>query len=92
MDNAVRVLAASVDRLAVLNATIKQLEDEKDAIKAALLSAGPDEIVGTLHKAVITHSIRESLDSAKVRDMLTPAQYAKCTRSQPVHAVRVYGL
>ena len=92
MDNAARVLSASVDRLAVLNATINKLEAEKEPIKAALLAAGPDVIVGTLHKAVITHSVRESLVAEKVRELLTPAQYAKCLKTQPVHAVRVYGL
>ena len=89
MDNSKAVLGASVDRLAVLLASINELTTEADAIKSALIVAGPDVIEGSLHRATIVHSIRESLDSDKVRKFLTPAQLVKCVRHSPTHRVCV---
>lgn len=89
MDNSKAVLGASVDRLAVLLASIKELTTEADAIKSALIAAGPDVIEGSLHRATIVHSIRESFDSAKLRDYVDPKVLAKCVRHSPTHCVRV---
>jgi type II secretory pathway component PulM len=85
------VLSMKVDRLAVLKAQIADLSSEADEIKTALLAGGKDEYEGRLHKAVIKHSIRESLVSERVRERLTEAQYAECLRATPVHSVCLYG-
>ena len=77
MDNSKAVLGASVDRLAVLLASIKELTTEADVIE------------GSLHRATIVHSIRESFDSAKLRDYVDPKVLAKCVRHSPTHCVRV---
>lgn len=90
MDNSKIVLSASVDRLAVLLASIKELTTEADAIKSALMAAGPDVIEGTLHRATIVHSIRESIDSKAVKERF-PEVFASCSRTSPTHSVRVTG-
>lgn len=90
MDNSTIILAASVDRLAILLAQIKELTTEADAIKSALISAGPDVIEGTLHRATIVHSIRTSIDSAAVKERF-PEVFATCSKTSPTHSVRVTG-
>jgi hypothetical protein len=80
-----------VDRLAEVNSQIAALEREQALLKASLMSAGPDEILGSKHKAVIVHSVRTSLDAAKVR-LEYPKVYDACAKNSPVHSIRLYGL
>lgn len=86
------IIAASVDRLAHLNAEIATATAEAQAIKAEFIANGQDVYVGALHKATVVHTIRESLSPEKVKQLLTPEAYASCLNATPVHSVRVTGL
>jgi predicted phage-related endonuclease len=82
------ITVEKIDNLAILNAQIKTLQEQADAIKAEILASGCDQIVGTLHKVTVVHSIRTSLDSKKVKE-IAPAVWEACSVTQPVHAVRI---
>jgi hypothetical protein len=50
------ILAAAVDRLAVINSIVADLKTEADKLKTTLADAGLDVIEGTLHRAAISHN------------------------------------
>ena len=74
-----RRLAAQVDKLGSLNAQIAELESRAELIKADLKSTGLDTIEGTLFKCAISTVKRATLNSGRVKSLLTPAQITACT-------------
>jgi hypothetical protein len=74
-----RRLAAKVDTLGALNAQIAELQGQAELIKAELKSTGLDTIEGTLFKCAISLVKRATLNSGRVKSLLTPAQIAACT-------------
>lgn len=74
-----RRLASQVDALGSLNAQIAELQGQAELIKAELKSTGLDMIEGTLFKCAISTVKRASLNSGRVKALLTPAQIAACT-------------
>jgi hypothetical protein len=69
-------LAALVDELAALKATVSPIEERMEAIKDRLKAAGlrlinpPDKtayIEGTQHRAAVTVSDRETVDTKRLR-------------------------
>lgn len=86
MKTTVTITPATVDTLAALSAQIKVLQEQADAIKASILECGSDEIIGTMHKVIVKHSIRTSLDSNKVKEA-APEIWEKFSKTIPVHQV-----
>lgn len=74
-----RRLTAQVDKLGELNAQIAELQDLADTIKNELKASGFDVIEGTLFKCAISTVVRSTLNSGRVKAMLSPAQIAACT-------------
>lgn len=85
-------LPGKVDQLGVLNAQIAALSKEADAIKAALKASGNKEVSGRLYRAVISTSTRTTLDSEKVKAILTPQQIIDCSKTSSSTTLTVYGL
>ena len=80
-DRTQRTLGENVDRLGELNAQIRTLTDKADAIKAKLIASGFHVIDGRVFRATISTSERTTLDTARVRATLTPAQIVACSRT-----------
>jgi len=68
-------LAATVDRLAAINASIDALNDEAKALKAALIDSGQKTINGHLHRAqVFAAHERECVNWREVAERLNPSR------------------
>lgn len=82
-----KVTKQDIDKLAALNSEIAALVTKADAIKAKLKEAGLGTYIGKTHKAVVSESETERLDTATVRKLLAPAAIELATRRS--HSVRV---
>ena len=78
-----------VERMAELEAAVRPLLEELDALKAAFREMGDGEYVGKTHKVVVSTSARAILDSAEVKARLSPADYVACTVVREVTRVTV---
>lgn len=82
-------LAKKVDELGKLKAQIAALCEKESEIKVLLIDSGVSEIDGYKYRATVSVSERETLNSERVRALLTPSQLAKVTDKRTVTAVRV---
>jgi len=87
------ILAAAVDRLAVIKATIAALSSEEKEIKAVLADSGCKVVEGTLHRAAISLCPgRDVIDWAAVAARFEPSRQlikAHTTTGAPYAVVRV---
>lgn len=82
-------LAAIVDELGTLKAAIAELTEKEKELKTIVAASGYAEFDGDLFRATVSLSERVTLDSEKVRALLSPSQIAACSRVTEVTAVRV---
>lgn len=82
-------LSAIVDELGTLKAAIAELTEKEKELKTVLAASGYANIDGELYTAAITWSERTTLESEKVRALLSPAQIAACSKTTEVLSVRV---
>lgn len=85
-------LVAAVDNLALINAEISRLQDQADVLKKQLRESGAEEIIGTLHRAVIITSTTARIDTKLVRKLLAPAAIDECTVDSTSTKVCLYDL
>jgi hypothetical protein len=88
----IATLTTHVDALGSLNAQIAVLAKQADKIKAILKASGYDEVHGDMFRAVITHKTTARLDTAMVREILTPAQVEECTKESTSTSISLYDL
>lgn len=96
-DNEARdLLAATVDRLAMIKAEINRLQNEEAALRADLIDSGADLIEGTYHRAAITYNTTrsatawEALARACIDPELLPDLIEDYTTTgQPFDTVRI---
>ena len=82
-------LAAIVDELGTLKAAIAELTEKEKELKTIVAASGYAELDGELFRATVSLSERVTLDSEKVRALLSPSQIAACSRVTEVTSVRV---
>lgn len=82
-------LKAIVDELGALKAAIAELTEKEKELKTTIAASGYGEIEGELFRATITPSERVTLDSEKVRAILSPAQIKACSRTTEILTVKV---
>ena len=69
------LLAAAVDRLALIKAQIANLKAEEDQIKAQLIEAGQAAIEGHLHRAAVSFCPgRDITDWKSIAEHFTPSR------------------
>jgi hypothetical protein len=69
------ILAAAVDRLALIKAQIANLKTEEDQIKAQLIEAGQAAIEGQLHRAAVSFCPgRDVTDWRSIADHFSPSR------------------
>jgi len=79
-----------IDRAVALKAMIEGAKDELDGIVATFKDLGDGDYAGREgHKIQVRTSERQSLDSATVKGMLTPAQLIAATKSVIVTTAKV---
>jgi hypothetical protein len=83
------MLKAKVDELGALKAAIAELTEKEKELKTAIAASGYAELDGDLYRATVSLSERVTLDSEKVRALLSDAQIAACSRSTEILSVRV---
>ncbi len=83
------MLKAKVDELGALKAAIAELTEKEKELKTAIAASGYAELDGDLYRATVSLSERVTLDSEKVRALLSDAQIAACSRTTEVLSVRV---
>jgi tRNA(Phe) wybutosine-synthesizing methylase Tyw3 len=87
------ILAAAVDRLALIKAQMAQLSAEEKALKESLSASGLDAIDGTAHRAAISQcSGRVSIDWETIAAKFTPSRQliaAHTSIGAPYTVVRV---
>jgi len=83
------VIRRDVERMAEIEATVRPLLEELDALKAKFREMGDGEYLGKTHKVVVNTSARVTLNSAEVKARLSPADYAACTIVKEVTRVVV---
>lgn len=81
-----------VDELGKLKAEISKLEDRCSEIKGALIFSNESLIKGELFQASVSHSERVTLDTSKVRAILSEEQIHECEKITPTTTVRVSSL
>jgi hypothetical protein len=73
-DNPV-LLAAAVDRLALVKAQLANLKAEEDQLKAVLIEAGQAAIEGTMHRAAVSYCPgRDCTDWHAIADHFSPSR------------------
>lgn len=85
----IEFLAKKVDELGRIKARISDLCEQESEIKILLLDSGVSAIDGSKFRATISKSFRETLDTEKVKKLLTPAQLELVTKVTSVASVRV---
>lgn len=85
-----RALRDNVDKLGELNAQIKALAKQADAIKDKLVASGYSEIEGKLFRAVISVRSSSRLDSKMVKAFLSPEQIELASKVSESVAVSLY--
>jgi tRNA(Phe) wybutosine-synthesizing methylase Tyw3 len=87
------ILAAAVDRLALIKAQMAQLSAEEKALKESLSASGLDAIDGTAHRAAVSQcSGRVSIDWETIAAKFTPSRQliaAHTSTGAPYTVVRV---
>lgn len=87
------ILAAAVDRLALIKAQMAQLSAEEKQLKEALTTSGLDAIDGTAHRAAVSHCAgRVSIDWETIAAKFTPSRQliaAHTSTGAPYTVVRV---
>lgn len=83
------MLKDKVDELGALKAAIAELTEKEKELKTAIAASGYAELDGDLYRATVSLSERVTLDSEKVRALLSDAQIAACSRSTEILSVRV---
>jgi hypothetical protein len=87
------ILAAAVDRLALIKAQMAQLSAEGKQLKEALTASGLDAIDGTAHRAAVSHCAgRVSIDWETIAAKFTPSRQliaAHTSTGAPYTVVRV---
>ena len=74
-------LKAAVDELGSLKAAIAELTDKERDLKTLIASSGYAELDGDLFRATVSLTERTTLESEKVRALLSPAQIAACSKT-----------
>jgi hypothetical protein len=87
------ILAAAVDRLALIKAQMAQLSAEEKQLKEALTASGLDAIDGTAHRAAVSHCAgRVSIDWETIAAKFTPSRQliaAHTSTGAPYTVIRV---
>jgi hypothetical protein len=87
------ILAAAVDRLALIKAQMAQLSAEEKQLKEALTASGLDAIDGTAHRAAVSHCAgRVSIDWETIAAKFSPSRQliaAHTSTGAPSAVVRV---
>ena len=87
------LLAAAVDRLALIKAQIANLKREEDQLKDLLIDSGELVIEGQLHRAALSFCAgRELIDWKTIAAKLTPSRQliaAHTSTGEPFYTVRV---
>ena len=69
------LLAAAVDRLALIKAQLANLKAEEDQLKAVLIEAGQAAIEGTMHRAAVSFCPgRDCTDWHAIADHFSPSR------------------
>jgi D-serine deaminase-like pyridoxal phosphate-dependent protein len=82
-------LADTIDRLGFIKAQIAELLREEKELKATLIARGPGAYEGSLYRATVSESERETLDMDAVRAKLSPQFISANTNTTQVVMVRV---
>lgn len=88
----VRKLTQMVDDLGGINAQISALKRKADALKEQLKGSGYDEVLGNSYRAVISTKDTARLDTALVRELLTPSEVDDCTVVSTSTSISLYDL
>jgi len=87
------LLAAAVDRLALIKAQIANLKREEDQLKDLLIDSGPESVEGQLHRAALSYCAgRELIDWKTIAAKLVPSRQliaAHTSTGEPFYTVRV---
>jgi len=87
------ILAAAVDRLALIKAQMAQLSAEEKDLKESLSASGLDAIDGTAHRAAVSHCAgRVSVDWETIAAKFSPSRQliaAHTSTGAPYTVVRV---
>jgi tRNA(Phe) wybutosine-synthesizing methylase Tyw3 len=87
------ILAAAVDRLALIKAEIARLTAEEKALKESLTASGLEAIDGTAHRVAISHCAgRVSIDWETIAAKFNPSRQlvaAHTSTGAPYTVVRV---
>lgn len=87
------LLAAAVDRLAVIKAQTAALAAEEKELKTLLAESGETVIEGTLHRAAVSQCAgRDSIDWAAIAARFNPSRQlitAHTSTGEPFYTVRV---
>lgn len=87
------ILAAAVDRLALIKAQIALLQDEEAALRTVLSDSGLPVILGTTHRATVSACEgRITTDWRSVAQVLKPSRQlvtAHTTQGDPYTTVRL---
>jgi hypothetical protein len=82
-------LVKTVDQLGAVKAQIAALTRTEKALKDALIASGKTEVDGTVFRATVSLSTRETLDMDAVREKLSPQFIVAHTNQTEVTTVRV---
>ena len=82
-------LASLVDELGALKAAIAELTDKEKELKTIIAASGYAELDGALYRATVSLSERTTLDTEKVRALLSSEQIAAVSRVTETTTVRV---
>lgn len=82
-------LMHAVDDLGALKARIADLVKQENALKALIAGSGYAELDGFSFRATVSLSERSTLNSERVKALLSPAQIVACTQTAEVTAVRI---
>jgi tRNA(Phe) wybutosine-synthesizing methylase Tyw3 len=87
------ILAAAVDRLALIKAQMAELAAEEKALKESLAASGLDVIEGTAHRAAVSHcGGRVSIDWETIAAKFNPSRQliaAHTSTGAPYTVIRV---
>jgi len=82
-------LSEAVDKLGALKAIIATYKTEEKDLKDMLKESGLVELDGLAYRMTIANTTRCSLDAAKVREILSDADTALCTRKTEVSILKI---
>ena len=82
-------IKAAVDELGALKAAIAELTEKERDLKTVIAGSGYAEIDGDLFRATVSLSERTTLETEKVKALLSEAQILACSKTTEVTTVRV---